>query len=125
MSIEADVLALSDARDQALVANDADAVAGYFADDWVYVVPTGPVPKADIIGWIGTGRLAHYTMDTVGEPRVVVYGDTVIVTARQASSGAWEGVAYTADEWITDVFVRRDGQWTCVLSQKCDASPGT
>ena len=123
MSAETEVLALSAARDKALITNDADAVTGYFADDWVYVVPTGPVPKADIIGWIRAGRLAHYTMDTVGEPRVAVYADTVIVTARQASGGAWDGVAYSADEWITDVFVKRDGQWTCVLSQKCDAKP--
>ena len=93
MSIEADVLALSAARDNALVANDADAVASYFADDWVYVVPTGPIPKADIVGWIRAGSLAHHTMESVGEPRVAVYADTVIVTAHKTSSGAHDAPA--------------------------------
>ena len=122
MSTEADILAVSAAWDRALLANDADAVASFMADDWVYVGPTGPTPKAELIGWIRSGRLAHHTMEAVGEMRVSAHGDTAIVTARKASSGAWDGTAYTADEWISEVFLRRNGRWTCVLSQKCSAA---
>ncbi len=121
MSIEAEVLAISAGRDAALVANDAEAVAASMTDDWVYVGPTGATPKTDIIGWIATGRLAHHTMDTIGRPRVAVHGDTVLVTAHKESSGDWDGVAYTADEWISEVYVREDGRWRCALSQKCPA----
>ncbi len=122
MSTEADILAVSAAWDRALLANDADAVASFMADDWVYVGPTGPTPKAELIGWIRSGRLAHHTMEVVGEVRVSAHGDTAIVTARKASSGAWDGTAYTADEWISEVFLCRNGRWTCVLSQKCSAA---
>jgi ketosteroid isomerase-like protein len=118
MSVESELLAVSADWDAALVANDAAAVAGFMADDWVYVGPEGPTPKTELIGWIETGRLAHHTMVTIGKPRVAAHRDTAIVTARKASSGTWDGVPYTADEWISEVFVRRSGRWTCVLSHK-------
>jgi ketosteroid isomerase-like protein len=124
VSIEDDILAISAAWDAALVANNAVAVASFMADDWAYVGPTGATPKADIIGWIASGRLAHHTMQTVAPARVAVHGDTVIVTARKASTGAWEGVAYAADEWISEVYVRHGGKWLCVLSQKCPTAAG-
>jgi ketosteroid isomerase-like protein len=121
MTAESELIALSAERDAVLIGNDADAVAGYMADEWVYVGPTGPVPKTDIIGWIATGRLQHHKMQMASKPRVVVHGDTAIVTARMASSGSWDGEPYAADEWISDVYVRRDGHWLSVFSQKCAA----
>ena len=80
--------------------------------------PSGITPKAELIGWIAIGRLAHHAMEPVGPPRVAILGDVAILTARKASSGTWDGASYTADEWISEVFVRRDGRWTCVLSHK-------
>jgi ketosteroid isomerase-like protein len=125
MTVETDVLAVAAARHAALVTNDAEAVGDAMTDDWVYVGPTGATPKADLIGWIAAGDLAHHVMTTVGEPRVAAYGNTVIVTERVASTGAWKGAAYTADEWISDVYVRQGGRWLCALSQKCPAEDGT
>jgi ketosteroid isomerase-like protein len=123
MNVDVDVLAASAAWDDALVANDVPAIARFVSDDWVYVGPTGAVPGADIIAWIASGRLIHYSMRTVETPRVATHGDTAIVTAHKASTGAWDGIPYAADEWITEVYVRRDGRWLCVLSQKCSAEP--
>ncbi len=100
--------------------NDADLIAGYLSDDWVYVGPSGATPKSDIIGWIASGRLAHHSMTTVAGERVVRAGDAVIVTARKTSSGTWDGVAYTADQWISEVYVRTGGGWRCVFSQNTD-----
>ena len=121
MNADAEILAVSAAWDAALVANDAEAFSRFVTDDWVYVGPMGITPKGDLTGWIGTGRLAHHTMRTIGMPRVAFHGNAVILTARKASSGAWDGTAYVADEWITDVYVRQGGRWRCVLSQKCPA----
>ena len=125
MSSETEVVAVAVARHTALVTNDAGAVADALTDDWVYVGPTGATPKAELIDWIAAGQLAHHEMRTMSPPRVAAYGDTVIVTDRVASSGAWQGVAYTADEWISDVYVRQGGRWLCALSQKCPAEDGT
>ena len=121
MTIEAEVLAVSATWDVALLANDATAFAGFVTDDWVYVGPTGPIAKADVVEWITTGRLTHDTMRTIGTPRVAVHGEIAIVTAHKASSGAWDGADYAADEWISEVYVRENGYWVCVLSQKCPA----
>ena len=124
MSIENEVLAVSAAFDAALVTNDAGAVASFMADEWVYVGPGGPTPKDDIVGWIASGRLAHHSMRVIGGEHVHGYGDSVVVAARKASTGTWEGTAYSADEWISEVYVRREGKWLCVLSHKCAVEVG-
>lgn len=117
--MSADVLEVSAAWDAALVRNDAEAVAAFMGEEWVYVGPTGATPKSDIIGWIASGQLAHFTMETVGDVRVAAYGDSVIVTARKRSTGSWDGTPYTADEWISELFVLRNDRWLGVFSQKC------
>jgi ketosteroid isomerase-like protein len=122
MTPEDEVRAVSTAWDEALVGNAATAIASFMTDDWVYVGPTGITPKADLIGWIASGRLAHHSMAVVGEPRVARAADTVVLTARKASSGIWDGVPYTADEWISEVYVQEHGSWRCVFSQKTDAA---
>jgi ketosteroid isomerase-like protein len=124
MTVEGDVRAVSAAWDAALIRNDAPLVASFMTDDWVYVGPIGATPKAEIIGWIVSGRLAHHTMTVVGDERVVLAGDTVLLTARKVSSGTWDGAPYTADEWISEVYVRTDGGWRCALSQKTAALTG-
>ena len=118
MTVEAEVRAVSAEWDDALVGNNAAQVGAFMTDDWVYVGPEGPTAKADLVDWIASGRLAHHSMTVVGEDRVVRAGDTVLVTARKASSGRWEGIPYTADEWITEVYVQVDGSWRCALSHK-------
>ncbi len=123
MHTEAEVLAVSASWDAALVANDPVGFAGFVTNDWVYVGPAGATSKGDIVNAITAGRLAHHTMRTIGVPRVAVYRDTAIVTARKASTGAWNGVPYDADEWISEVYVRQGGRWLCALSQKCPAEP--
>jgi ketosteroid isomerase-like protein len=118
MSVEAEVRAVSAAWDEALIGNDAAEVAAFMTDDWVYVGQEGPVAKADLVGWIASGRLAHHSITVVGKDRVARAHDTVLVTARKASSGRWDGIPYTADEWISEVYVQVNGLWRCALSHK-------
>jgi ketosteroid isomerase-like protein len=124
VTIEDDVRAVSAAFDDALIRNDAPAIAAFMTDDWVYVGPGGATAKADIIDWIASGRLVHHTMTVVGPERVVRAGDTVLVTARKTSSGEWDGVAYTADEWISELYVPTDAGWRCAFSQKTNSESG-
>ena len=119
MSIEAEVLTVAADWNVALLTNDPSAFGAFVSDDWVYVDPTGVVPKATVVGWIETGKLAHHSMETIGEPRIAIHGDSVILTSRKASTGAWEGVRYSADEWMSEVFIRTGDRWLCVLSHKC------
>lgn len=117
------IRALVSSLTAALVANDAEAVGAHFAEDWVYVTPADPVPRADIVGAIAAGRLQHFSFDRVGAERLVVHGDMAMFTSHEISTGAWEGEPYRTDEWITDIWVRRpDGRWLCVMSQRTDAA---
>lgn len=122
MTVEAEVRARSAAWDAALISNDAVLVSSFMTDDWVYVGPAGPMSKNDVIAWIASGRLVHDRMTNVGDDRITRAGDTVLRTARKASSGSWDGMPYTADEWITEVYVRTNGSWYCAFSQKTVAA---
>jgi ketosteroid isomerase-like protein len=121
LNIEDEISAFGESLDQALIANDAVALAALYHDDWVFIDPAGPTTKADLIRWIASGQLEHHTMGTIGPTRIVSYGGVAISTARRATSGSWEGTAYTTDEWMTEVYVRDGGAWRCVITQKCPA----
>jgi ketosteroid isomerase-like protein len=123
MSVEAEIRAVCEARDAALITNDASRIASFMTADWVYVGPDGITPRADIIGWIASGRLAHDQMTTVGVDHVVRAGDAVVVTARKISAGVWDGGSYTADEWISEIYVQEDATWRCAFSQKSPVIP--
>jgi hypothetical protein len=44
-------------------------------------------------------------------------GNAVVLATRKTSAGVWDGVPYTADEWISEIWApTRDG-WRCALSQ--------
>jgi ketosteroid isomerase-like protein len=49
--------------------------------------------------------------------RVRVYGDSAVVTALTRTKGKFMGQEFSTQERSTDVFVKRDGQWRCVLTQ--------
>lgn len=121
MTIEEQVRAASAEWDRIIIGNDAEQAGSFMADDWVYVGPTGPTYRADLLGWIKDGRLAHHSMRVVGGERVVRVGDVIVLTARKASTGSWDGSPYTADEWISQVWVETPAGWRCAFSQKTDA----
>ena len=122
MTVEDDVRATSAAMVEALISNDAPLVASFMTDDWVHVAATGVTPKADIIGWIASGRLAHPSM-TVARGERVVRGLATPFSSPHArrARAPWDGVPYTADEWVSDIYVHTDGRWRCALSHKTDA----
>lgn len=62
-------------------------------------------------------------MDLRTRPRGRVYGDTALVTGRVTNTAHFRGERYDADEWTTDVFVKRDGRWLCVLSHITPTTP--
>ncbi len=108
---ETELLALGDAWAEAIVANDADRIAEYMADEWVIVSASGISPAADFLGLVRSGELSHSAFRREGPARVRVHGDTAVLTARVLNTAHHGGNRYDADEWTTDVFVRRDGRW--------------
>jgi ketosteroid isomerase-like protein len=125
VAVEDEVRAVIEVSDAALVTNDAELISGRLSDDWVYVGPAGITTKAELIGWIASGRLAHHSMTTTGPERIARLGDAVVFTARRTSTGEWDGAQYEVEEWISEVFVRgADGAWRAAFAQKSDVADG-
>lgn len=99
-----------------MVANDADRIGSFMADEWVIVSERGISTKQDFLAFVRSGQLTHSMFEMSGNARIKEYGDTAILSARVVNTAHFGGQQFDADEWTTDVFVRRDGKWLCVLS---------
>lgn len=112
-----DVRDVAQAWQRAIVANDADSIASFTADDWVLVDHTGVGRRAEFLSLVASDELTHSSMNTVdGSERVRIYGDTAIVTARVKNTAQYRDQQFCADEWTTDVYRRTEQGWRCVLS---------
>lgn len=102
--------------DRAMIANDAEAIGRYMADDWTIVGSDGNVgDKHNFLALVKSGALSHDVM-TSEDINVRVYGETAVVTARGVSGGKYQGRAFREVERSSSVFVRQDGHWRCVLT---------
>lgn len=114
--IAEEIMEVSHAWDSAMVANDADAIGSYMADDWIIVGPDGSVgDKATFLELVRSGALTHDVMES-HDLSVRVYGDTAVLTARGVSGGKYQGEPFYLVERASCVFVRQAGQWKCVLT---------
>jgi ketosteroid isomerase-like protein len=115
--MQEEVLSLEKEFSQAIVKNDAKAVARFLADGWIIIDPDGGIiDRARFLGVIESGALTHEMMES-DDSRVLIYGNTAIVTALTTTKGKFSGQAFTTQERATDVFVKQNGRWLCVLSQ--------
>jgi ketosteroid isomerase-like protein len=102
---------------KAIVENNAEAIERFVADDWIIVDPDGKIVEKDkFLAVVKSGALTHHTM-RLDEPRARIYGETAVVTGRATSAGKFMEAEFTTLERSTDVFVRIDGQWRCVVTQ--------
>ena len=111
-----DLLKLEEDFAKAIVSNDADAVAQFVSDDWIIIDPDGGViDKGRFLAVMRSGALTHEAMEST-DVRLRAYGDTAVVTAVTSTKGKFMGQEFTSRERATDVFVKRDGRWQCVLT---------
>jgi uncharacterized protein (TIGR02246 family) len=122
-AVSAEIIAVEGDWARAIVSNDAERIAGFMADDWVIVSDSGVTSRERFLAVLQSGELTHSAMVPAGIGRVRVYGDAAVVTARVTSTAHYGGQLLDADEWTTDVFVRRDGRWLCALSHITAAAP--
>ena len=112
-----EILKLEKEFTQAIVRNDAEAVGGFLADDWIIIdADGGAIDKSRFLEVIKSGGLSHDSMDS-DDIRVRVYGSTAIVTALTTTKGRFRGQEFTTQERATDVFVKESGRWQCVITQ--------
>jgi ketosteroid isomerase-like protein len=115
--MEEELLKLENDFAQAVVKNDADAIDGFLADDWIIVDPDGGIiDKTRFLEVIRSGALSHELMESA-DWRVRLYGNTALVTGLTTSKGKFMGQDFTSCERATDVFVKQDDRWLCVFTQ--------
>jgi ketosteroid isomerase-like protein len=114
--MEEELLKLENAFAEAIVKNDLEGIGRIVADDWIIVDPNGEiVDRTRFFEVIKSGALTHDMMESK-DSRVRVYGDSAVVTAVTRTKGKFMGHDFSTQERATDVFVKRDGRWQCVLT---------
>ena len=114
--MEEELLKLERAFADAIIKNDLESIGRIVADDWIIVDPNGEiVDRRRFFEVIKSGALTHDIMESE-DFRVRVYGESAVVTAITSTKGKFMGQEFSTRERATDVFVKRDGRWQCVLT---------
>ena len=101
---------------ETIVNNDLEGLGRVVADDWIIIDPNGEiVDRARFFEIIKSGSLTHEIMES-DDLRVRIYGDSAVVTAVTRTKGKFMGQEFSTQERATDVFVKRDGRWRCVIT---------
>jgi ketosteroid isomerase-like protein len=116
MSMEEELVKLEKEFAEAILENDPEAVGRFVGDEWIVIDPDGGiVDRARFFEVIKSGALTHEMMESE-DLRVRVYGDSAVVTGTTRTRGKFMGQEFSSQERATDVFVKRDGRWQCVLT---------
>ena len=116
MTAEEEFLKLEKAFAEAIVKNDLEGIGRLVADDWIIIDPNGEiVDRARFFEVIKSGALTHDMMESE-DFRVRVYGESAVVTGVTRTKGKFMGQEFSTQERATDVFVKSDGRWRCVLT---------
>jgi ketosteroid isomerase-like protein len=111
-----EILDLSEAWAKAIVANDADAIGSFMADDWIMVSERGISTKEHFLSFVRSGQLTHSSMEMAEFGAFQLYGDTAILASRVTNTAHFGGQTFEANEWTSDVFVRTYAGWKCVMT---------
>ena len=116
-TMQEELLKLENEFARAVASNDADALDGLLADDWIIVDPDGSIiDKARFLGVIRSGALSHELMESA-DLTVRLYGNTAVVTGLTTTRGKFMGQDFASCERATDIFVKQTGRWQCVFTQ--------
>ena len=116
MTSEEELLKVEKEFAKAIVKNDLEGIERLVAVDWIIVGPDGEiVERARFFEVIKSGAMTHDTMESE-DFRIRVYGDSAVVTGITRTKGKFMGQEFSTKERATDVFVKRDGRWQCVLT---------
>jgi ketosteroid isomerase-like protein len=120
---EAEILALEEERNQAILRGDAEALDRMTSDDYTFVTLRGEMrTKAEILKGFAS-KSFHYDSRTISDLKVRVYGDAAVVTGRSVQKGTENGKDYSGAYWFTRVYARQRGRWVTVALQTTRIEP--
>jgi ketosteroid isomerase-like protein len=115
--MEEELVKVAEKFADAIVKNNPEEIRQFVTDDWIIInADGGIIDKERFFEVINSGTLTHEMMES-DDMRVRVYGNSAVVSSLTRSKGSFMGQEFTTHERSTDVFVKRDGQWRCVLTQ--------
>ena len=115
--VEQELTEIGAAWAAAMVANDVRKIGSFMSDDWVIVSERGISDKQRFLSFVESGQLTHSAFEMKSDAaRIKIYGDTAVLTCRVVNTAHFGGQQFDSDEWTSDIFVKCDGRWLCVLS---------
>jgi uncharacterized protein (TIGR02246 family) len=113
---EAAIRELEAKWDAANLSGDAEVLDKLFADKFIMTADDGTVrEKAEVISALRARRISYSSAHS-DEVRVILHGDTAIVSGRWTGSFTHNGKTTNLRERFTNVYVRLSGQWRVVAS---------
>lgn len=113
---ETEIYEVSEAWSQAIVANDAERMGRFMAEDWIMVSNRGVSTREHFLSVVASGELTHDSMELAEFSQLKVYGNTALLVGRVTNIAHFDGHTYNANEWTSDVFVRSPAGWKCVMT---------
>jgi ketosteroid isomerase-like protein len=114
--VERQILKLEEELTQTEMRVDVAALDRIYADDIMVTAPIGicvdkPAVMTEIRQAAGKAVVGRYDKDDV---KVRAYGDTAVSSYRMTAEATFEGTQINRSLCITNVWMKRDGQWQIV-----------
>jgi ketosteroid isomerase-like protein len=118
MNVEAGPLAADAQFFKALLGADVATLEDLLDGDFILVDVMGgsEVPKAALIGLVGSGQLKFESIKQA-DAHVRIYGTTGVVIGRTEMQMRFEQTAFTTKSRYTHVYVEERGRWRMVSAQ--------
>lgn len=116
-TLKAQLKALADAWDVALVRKDRAAIEAHMAEDFRQIDGAGNIEtKASFVADLVSPEL-RIDPYTVEDFEVRLYGDVALLSGRTRMTGSYQGKPFSSHYRYIDVYVRRNGSWKIVSVQ--------
>jgi ketosteroid isomerase-like protein len=114
---EQEILKLEKDWDSATLKGDAAFLERIYASDIFITNSDGTISTgAQDIAAFKSGETV-YTTSVSDNMKVHIYGDTVVVSGRNTTTGKEKGKVFSRQTFWTDTWVKIAGQWKCAATQ--------
>lgn len=107
---EQQLMALSAQWMDAVVRKDHAALEGFLAPDYNYS-KAGDLEITDRSTWLKNAMIMDWRYLHYRNFKVDLYGETAVVSAMVESKLGFWGIPLSSDVQVTDVWIKRNGQW--------------
>ena len=109
-----EILKVDEERNQALQKGDIATLDRIYSDDLVYANAIGALlTKSEHLADLKARKL-NFRSFKHDDVKVVVHGDTGVLTGISTSAVAYQGTVSSSPRRFLNIFVKKDGRWLCV-----------